>query len=287
MAAVTVSIIMPFGGACEFRTRNRDFVAERYRRLHPTWQLIEGHSPDPWRKGVAAADAVAQSTGEVLVIADADSFIDPDVLEEAAELAPEVPWVVPHTRVFRLNRSATQQNMNGVARRAPVVRRPYLGPAGGGIVALTREAWDAVHGIDVRFVDWGGEDVSFARALDTLVGPHVRLTGDLFHLWHPPAAPRGRGSLATEALANQYRSAINIPRRMRALVEHRDPGPAPTLDPPAVFRSVAEHRTVRAAGQVCRFHDHQYTTADADLAEALRRTDHIEEVTDASRLVRR
>lgn len=285
---MTVSVLIPFAGVDEYRVAARDWIIDRYHREHRDWEIIEASSDGVWRKGVAVDSAAARASHDVFVIADADLFIDPGVLDHAARLVQDsVPWVVPHGKVFRLNRSATAHTMNGIQRRAPVVRSPYLGPAGGGIVVLTRAAYDTVHGIDNRFEGWGGEDISFGWALDTLVGPHVRLGADLFHLWHPHSAPRGRGSKPSEALAGQYRDANLIHRRMAAIVEHRDPGPAPILNEPVTFTVPQEHRVILAAGQRIRFDDHQHTTDNSDVADALRRMTDVEEVTDARRLVRR
>lgn len=286
---MTVSILIPYSSGDEHRTRSHDWVIDRYQQLHPGWEIVEGSCDEPWRKGVAVNAAAERASGDVFVIADADLFIDPQVLDEAVNIVVDSPdaWVVPHTKVLRLNRNASQHNMNGLTRRAPLVRHTYTGPAGGGIVVLSRHAFDTVHGIDTRFEGWGGEDISFGWALDTLVTPHVRLGGDLLHLWHAPLAPRGRGSKASEELAGQYRAANGVPRRMTALVEHRDPGPSPTLEQSATFTSRRPRFLLQAAGQRARFgEDCRFTTTDSDLADALRHHNEVEEVCHDDRLVR-
>jgi hypothetical protein len=53
-------------------------------------------------------------------------------------------------------------------------------------------------------VGWGAEDEALAVILDTLLGPHIRLTAPLVHLWHPPQETR-RHSPAYRANRQQLR----------------------------------------------------------------------------------
>lgn len=221
----TVSVLVPLGQLDEHRARAWSYVEAHYRRSHASWQLVTGECDDvAWSKGEALRRAYSASSGDVLVIADADSLVDAVTLEKAVRLAPRAPWVVPHTTVYRLTPDETTKvYAGGPLRRGPrlVVRTPYTGPAGGGIVVLTREAWETVNGIDERFEGWGGEDISFGYALATLVGWYERLGGRLFHLWHPHPAPDLRGSPASETLVARYKAARSDPDAMRALIDER------------------------------------------------------------------
>ena len=49
---------------------------------------------------------------------------------------------------------------------------------------LPREAFFTVGGMDPRFRGWGGEDVSFMHAVDTLWGKHKTGHNDIMHFWH-------------------------------------------------------------------------------------------------------
>jgi hypothetical protein len=87
--------------------------------------------------------------------------------------------------------------------------------------------------MDERFRGWGGEDVSFLRALDTLYCQHEVATADLCHFWHarPGENPQDRfwiGQVfpANSRLAQRYSLATGEPTFMRTLVkEHRHPAP--------------------------------------------------------------
>lgn len=220
---MTVSVLVPFGSSCEWRIRAWGWVRDRYRRLHPDWEVVVGGCDDEWSKGGAVEAAYQRANGDALVLADADSFIDAAVLVESVELLADHQWVVPHTRVRRLTRKATRAVLDG-AKPHPhqLARSAYVGVVGGGITVLRRSAYETVGGIDPRFEGWGGEDISFGWALETLVGEPRRLDGDLYHLWHPHAAPRRRGTPASEALAGAYRDARGDLAAMGALVAREE-----------------------------------------------------------------
>ncbi len=219
---MTVSVVVPVGiGGCPWRQRAWDYVRARYEQLHPDWELVEGHCDGPWSKGLAVHEAVYLARGDVLVLADADSYTDADVLIEAVgQIGSEHEWVTPHHMVLRMGIAGAKRIYRGDSvHRGFCIRQPYPGLPGGGITVLSRSAYETVGGIDHRFYGWGGEDLSFGWALTTLVGPGGRLQGDLWHLWHPHPAPNHRGSAESEELVDRYRAALNEPDRMLALIE--------------------------------------------------------------------
>lgn len=220
-----VAVVVPFDdGGDPYRARNWRHVRSLYETHHPDWPIHVGTCEGTWSKGQACRNAVAGVDAEVLVVADADSFTDPDTLTAAVALAARGHWVVPHRLVFRLDEPATFAVFDGhPPNRAQLARRPYTGVAAGGILVIPRTMWDLVGGFDPRFEGWGGEDVSLAMALTTLVGGRRRLRGDLFHLWHPHPAPNLRGSPASEELVARYRRANRKRDAMAALVaEHQE-----------------------------------------------------------------
>jgi len=227
-APAEVSVLIPYSSGDEHRRAAHDYVLRWYTRHHPGWEIIEGTCAGEWSKGEALADAAARASHDILVLADADSIVPADTLAEAARrVADGAAWVMPHRRVYRFDQAPTEAVYAGAEPEANVAwcrnRRPYAGVTGGGIVALSRAAWDTVGGIDPRFVGWGGEDIAFGWALETLCGPAVHLHAPLFHLWHRQEfqGEHRRGSPESEALAGRYRQARSDPDQMRALVaEH-------------------------------------------------------------------
>lgn len=258
-----------------------EFVLAKLEKKAPRAKVVLGELEEetPWSKGRAVHAGLEQldDVPDVLVIHDADSFIVGDQLGEAIDIVAKDPtiWVTPHKMVYRLREKETARliaNPHAVPRRI-VHRSPYVGPAGGGITVLSPKMFVEVGGIDPRFEGWGGEDLAFAWALETLGGgTHERLAGHLFHLWHEHPAPELRGSEESEELVAQYRGARGFPRRMRALVDEGEWEPAEPLEEAVRFRMTANRKTLRIAGHdPLRFRNGIYETTDPDEVEALER----------------
>ena len=233
-----VSIVVPFRPDGAERDRNWAYVRKRYETLYPDWEIVEGTCGEPWRKGVAVNAAVKRARGDVLIISDADVLIPAQALRDAVKRLDKAAWVVPHRMVYRLSEETTQAVLDGrlVANPKPLrggVIRTRRGASGGGITVTRREGYEAVGGIDERFEGWGGEDICFAMALDTLIGPHLRLNEVMWHLYHE-AMPRrdggpnhqhgGRASEESEALAAEYVKASGDPVAMQTLIEEQHKG---------------------------------------------------------------
>jgi len=113
----------------------------------------------------------------------------------------------------------------------------------GGSVAVDRDAYFALGGMDEAFVGWGGEDNEFwERALTRRVWPFGYLP--MIHLWHPPQAGKravdGRG--ATTAELSDRRASIPVHNRIEEL-RSRNFGDPRRLDPTPVeagFRLAAD-----------------------------------------------
>lgn len=229
---MTVSLIVPVTAD---RERNWAWLRFRYAYDFPDWEIIEHSDPvEPWSKGAAVNAAAERATGAVYVIADADLHVEFPyaLLTSLGALRDGAPWVVPYDRVYRLSEGLTERVVSDAPdspinfdapdpRPLPdrVLERPsHRGPAGGGIVVVRAADFHAVGGVDPAFTVWGGEDEAFGRALDTLIGPHVRLGYPAWHLWHPTLRPpNGRSSAENEALAGLYRDAVGDREAMAAL----------------------------------------------------------------------
>jgi len=220
-----VSVLIPYASTDAARARARTYVLDWYTRHHPGWEIIEGPCAGEWSKGRALADAAGRATHDLFVLADADSVVPAGTLEDAAaRVAAGAAWVMPHRKVYRLSQEHTARIYAGAdPQPRDTCRAPYSGVTGGGITVLSRTTWDTVGGVDPRFGGWGGEDIAFGWALETLCGPGVHLTAPLYHLWHTQEfqGQHRRGSPESEALAGRYRDARNKPDQMRALIaEH-------------------------------------------------------------------
>ena len=235
---LSVSLVVPLGeGHNETREVHWEWLRARWEALRPEWEIIEGRCrADRWCKADAVADAARWATGDVWVICDADLWVESwPTLKEAAELATVHPWVVPCGNVYRLNSHATNELVAHDPDRQvtwPIARsaldlttrnaNPYRLFPGGGIFALTPEAYDRAGGFDPRFVGWGGEDTSLGAALDTLAGPHHRLDASVWHLRHPKSKQAdkiGRPTGVNERLTRRYLAATVDREAMQRLID--------------------------------------------------------------------
>lgn len=283
---MSAAIVIPAHSTDPWRAEALAYVEAWYRKHFPHIELLVGGDVEgEWSKGAAVRSLVDRTEANLLVIADADSFLtDPADLEAAMSLVVNGGRhaVTPHRRVYRLNERETarlEANPTLAPRLGHTARPVYDGPIGGGITVVDRWAFDEVRGIDPRFLGWGGEDVSFGWALETLCPDVEQTNASLVHLWHPHPAPNLRGSAESEALVAQYRAARLIPRRMAYVVRHEEPPPADPLPEPVVFRIRANRTSLRLPnGDVVRFQGSQraaryggtYATTDPDVVTMLR-----------------
>ncbi len=224
---MSVSVVIPYGGTDRHRERARDWVWERYEALR--WQVVQGDAdPDHWVKADAIANGLAYTTGDVLVIADADCW-DPAVARAVELVEHGRPYIIPHQQVWRLDQAATDLVFAGYEPERPKTHRNHVdqnhgkhtGVPGGGVTVLPRTAYDECP-LDRRFVGWGGEDHAWGYALEALYGPPLRLSWPCWHLWHPPQPrpqPSGvSGTYASEWLRLEYKAARRDPVRTRQLI---------------------------------------------------------------------
>lgn len=292
---MSVAVLVPFRPDGGWRDRVLAFVHARYNREHPTWPIILGACSgtdrsvgalNDWSKGEAVADARSRTSATVLVIADADSFMDARRLDDAVTTVQQTGrWVTPYETVRRLNEQATRHLLTaggeplGFDRQRDAARDEYHGYAAGGIVVLPAEVYDDCP-LDPRFHGWGGEDESWGYALTTLHREPVVQAGHLWHLWHPHPLPGARFPVnpATISRLRAYQEANEVPRMMRALVRGEVAPPPVQLDKPVRFRSA--FGTVRAAKRNVTFHRGELETTDPDVVEVLRSMPGVEAVTD-------
>lgn len=214
-----VAVVIPHGAADgPERVRLRDWVANRYEAVHGLPVTFAECPTAEWSKGAAVTPVVADLDADVVVVADADSFVTPEALAAAIGRAQRHGWAVAHSTIRRLTREATEAVLAG-GEPGRLEKPAYVGVAGGGIVAIRRETYDRVP-LDPRFRGWGGEDHAWGLALTTLVGPAVRRpVSPLWHLWHPPQPSKAKPSEATRALIARYRKARRDPRLMAELIK--------------------------------------------------------------------
>jgi len=269
-----VSIIIPFRPSekAKERLRNVLWLKQYWEVQLPGVEVILGDDPETHRafsKSVAINDAVSRSTGDVLVIVDADGFIAIDhvmhcvnEIRHARERDRRL-WFVPYRQFYRLNEEASERLLaSSPANPYPLGEPPDLSLTindtnprtghhyGAMIHIVPREAFELVGGWDESFRGWGGEDHAAMRAMDTLYWPHKTLPTSVLHVWHPMIGSDGvkrqvswkdrrwegqDDPTINNKLSYRYYYCMNKPEMMRKLVDEwkkrHKPEPSP-LKPP-------------------------------------------------------
>lgn len=214
---MSVSVLIPWRSGCPHREAALEWVRARYAQRHPDWPVIVGeHTEGEWCKAAAVADALRQTDADVLIVADGDCWSDA-LAPAVACIEAGAPWVCPRNVTRRLSEAATAGVLAGADPNMSMAldRRPYSGIDAGGLVVLSREAYETAP-LDPRFRGYGKEDEAWSRALKVLVGKCLRLDAwPLWHLYHPPQDKRL--SDATKALDKRYKTSTRP--RMAAVVE--------------------------------------------------------------------
>lgn len=186
-----VSVIIPISLNDQPREQAFKWVKKFYEIMLPEVELCVGVCNEkPFSKGKAINKAVEKSKGNILVIADADIFYDPALLEESIKQLETHTWVIPYQKVLNISQTSTQ-NLLEIEPQWPIPinlethTRPYGAQIKGGVNIVPRQHFETVGGFDERFVGWGGEDDAFAASLNHLCGRLKRVDGTLYHLWHP------------------------------------------------------------------------------------------------------
>jgi len=157
----------------------------------------------PFSKTTAVNNAASKASGDIYVIIDADCYMRPEPIIAAAK-AIRMPVArtsfVAHSyrHFYRLTDEASRLVLKsdpGEPFRFSDPPAPWeienidsssFGHWFGALIQIMpREAFELVGGMDERFHGWGGEDVAFMQALDTLYARHKTTDNEVLHLWHP------------------------------------------------------------------------------------------------------
>lgn len=149
------------------------------------YPMTLGDSEGVWsRAGACNRASEAAGVWDVAVIADADTIPERMAVATAVQLA----WVRrggirPHDHLYALNPAQTRMAIRRGVDKVRLSPRQRTMP-GGGLLVISRPAWERVGGFDESFVGWGHEDSAMSTNL--LVNAHWdRIPGEAWHLYHP------------------------------------------------------------------------------------------------------
>lgn len=185
-----ISVLVPYRPDGAYRDRSWVWLKQRWERM-PGIDLIVasddgGSNPGHFNHSLAINRAAENATGDVYVIADADTSFHPEWVHEAASLVRDgaAAWVLPKS-YKKLSEQATEDVLNGPVDATMTGVVEWEDEGSGGLVVVPRPAFWAVGGYDERFTWWGADDVCFKIAMDWMWGECSRLDGAAWHFWHP------------------------------------------------------------------------------------------------------
>lgn len=262
---MNISILVPFraeaGEAGRIRKQNWEWLERRWRAHLPQAEIVMGTDDGmPFSKTTAVNDAYSKASGDVFVIADADSWVPVNHVRASIQYVLTrqvlvVPWTIAHrltaadtTRVRRMD-PATDNPFTQSMRKNVSDYRPSPSTAAM-VIVVTREGFERVGGMDPRFRGWGAEDVAFGLACGALLGLTKIILGEAYALYHK--RPRENGRRVWEGdegghnmeLGARYWDAKADPKKMTALCSEHPlpgavfpvgPGPGAVARPPEVL----------------------------------------------------
>ena len=242
-----LSIIFPYRKSNQAREDNLNYTVQWYKNCFPEAEIIIADDDDPndFNRGRALNIGVAQSSGDVLILADGDLIVPILTLRRCVDLASSYGMIVPFSAITYLNLPATRRVLAG---DNPFHRyadsQLWTLKAMGGCNIMTRKNFYAAGGFDPNFRGWGFEDVAFCLAIRFWVGPIFWEQGSATHLIHPTSM---------RSASTQYDRSKALCKEYERMWESSTVKPS-KLDPKYCIKYGYNHRT-----EVVPFDDSRYT----------------------------
>ena len=209
---MNVAVVIPYaardkGRQEPARQRALRLVTSYWLHEFPLWKLQVGTlwSAGPFNKAALVNQCVADLPAgvETIVLADADSLVPSRQVEAAVEAAARdgqgpVSAFTIYGRLSRVD-TAGLRDYRQAFQTTPEWTMDSSGSTG--CLAISRDCWDRLGGMDERFVGYGYEDLAFWLHAHAVFGPAPQVGGSLVHLWHP----RSEGSHPELERANRER----------------------------------------------------------------------------------
>lgn len=185
-----ISALIPYKPDGGVRDYLWSLVKKRYETLLPEIELCVGYDDsEPFCRSRAINQAAKQAKGELFLLVDTDVVYDPALIDRIVPLVHSHPWIIPFYNGYRLTAQATErlirEGLPASIQASPEEIEGNDSFAGAFINIVLRDRFEAIQGMDERFLGWGGEDGALVYSLDTIFGNHYRLSESIYHLWHP------------------------------------------------------------------------------------------------------
>lgn len=190
----------------------RDQIPEWVRYVH-----ITPSDDMPYCRSWAFNVGAQVARGRVLVLHDNDLLVPTDYAAKVLQQTAKGYEVVNLKRfIFYLSERHTKRYLGGEIDLLGAAPEAIMQNAeAGGSIAITRDAYDRIGGMDESFIGWGGEDNEFwERAQTCTLWPFGALP--IVHLWHVAQPGKGVPDFPTRKRFSDL-SAISVEDRIVAL----------------------------------------------------------------------
>lgn len=191
-----------------------------------------------WSRSRALNSGFEVANGRVLIATDADMVFSPGSLAKVTQLVLGSPNTAVVLQCRDLpsaygaeNIGADPDSVNWRALERASRLRPRWGM--GGMMAVSRESFARIRGLDERMVIYGGEDMDFAQRLQRS-GTRIHWIDDvqvrMYHVWHEPSRQAASETPEGEAAVRVNRDIfLNDPTMVRNVTSwrHRLPNQPP------------------------------------------------------------
>ena len=179
------------------RLRSLDFVLEMWESfgMNP---IMGVNDSEIFNRSQARNLGVSLAKSDLIILADGDVVLDRNQVMKGLEIVSNYEtWVIPYDVYFNLTEEDSENFLEG-RKKLTECNWDHRILSWAGLSIMKREAYLYVGGHDERFCGWGDEDVAFRLVLDHKYGGHKRVTGGIYHLWHPAPHEQTFGSLEYE-----------------------------------------------------------------------------------------
>lgn len=186
---LNISFIIPYKSCNNERDTIFDWVRKRIISLFPySEKIVCEYKKNPFSRGRAINQGVSKATKDILILLDADIIFDKNVIYKSIELLQNNSWVIPYNEYCTVTSSDSQRILNCESDIDTEEAKPFKAciftHTLGAISIIKRKDFIKIGGFDERLEGWGFDDNVFAHKADTIIGKHVRLDGQIYHLYH-------------------------------------------------------------------------------------------------------
>lgn len=195
---------------CFYRERACSFISNYYSQIANVIHIDSSHTE--FNRANARNLCVANSTKDVVIIIDADNYIDHDQILYGVEMAMIDNSIVrPFNSIHYLNQDATDRFLTNANSFTPKYSDyEYMAPDSislknsGGAYITPKNLWIELSGMDELFTGWGLEDLSFNNKYEHYYGSQMYINGPNYNLYHP--SERTASEKSWDRYRNWYQS---------------------------------------------------------------------------------